>query len=271
MKRARAAELVLLALLGVAVVVFLMRGLGAGLPVVGVPGDTFLLRFACIFKLGFLATGAGMALRNAQRFGAGNPIRPAWLFLGLGLAATLLGQTVLAFSQFSPSASTPFPSLADVFFLLGYPLFVAALVSFGRAYEAAGFPVGTRAARWTTGGVVATVGLVAAAVVLRPIVLKAAPPLAKSLNVAYPVLDLAVFVPAVLLLRASLPLRGGQVWKAWAAILAGFLFMSAGDVLFAYFQVLNVTGVDPLVHVTFLLSYGFLAWGVVRQSRLLAS
>jgi hypothetical protein len=271
MKRAHAAEVALLALLIVAALVFLMRGLGAGLPIVGVPGDTFLLRFACILKLGFLATGAWVAVHNAQRFGADNPIRPAWLFLGLGLAATLLGQTVLAFSQLSPSASTPFPSLADVFFLLGYPLFVAALVSFGRAYEAAGYPLGTRAARWTTGVVVATIGLVAAVIVLWPIVLKAGPLLAKSLNVAYPVLDLAVFVPTVLLIRASLPLRGGQVWKAWAAVLAGFFFMSAGDVLFAYFQALDVTGVDPLVHVTYLLSYGFLALGVVRQSRLLAS
>jgi hypothetical protein len=178
---------------------------------------------------------------------------------------------VLACYQLSPAAKTPFPSAADAFFLLGYPFFVTALVFFGRAYEAAGYALGSRASRWTAGLIVSAVGLAVAAIVLHPILIKPAPPVEMFLNVAYPVLDLVVLVPTVLLFQASLPLRGGGVWKAWAALLAGFFFMSAGDVLFAYFQALGVTHVDPLVHVTFLLSYGFLALGVVRQSRLLAA
>jgi hypothetical protein len=270
-KREHASEVALVVCMALAALAFASRGVAGDAPLIRLMDDAFLLRFACVLKLLFLLVGAWLALHNSARFGAGNPIRPAWLLLGLGLGATFLGQAVLAVFQLSPAAETPFPSLADAFFVLGYPLFIAALVSFGRAYDAAGYPLGTRRARWTAGAVATLAGLVVAAFVLTPIVLKPAPLLQKSLNVAYPVLDLAVLVPTILLFRASLPLRGGEVWKAWAALLAGFFFMSAGDVLFAYFQALDVTHVDPLVHVTYLLSYGFLALGVVRQSRLLAS
>jgi hypothetical protein len=65
--------------------------------------------------------------------------------------------------------------------------------------------------------------------------------------------------------------RSGEVWKVWVALLAGFFFMWAGDVLFACFDALKMQGVDPLTHAMYVLSYGFLALGVVRQHRLLAS
>jgi hypothetical protein len=270
-KRKAPVDLALSGVMALAAAIFVLRLLDRDLSLFRTLDDTFLLRSASVLKLAFLLLGTWLAIRNAARFGADNPIRPAWLLLGLGLAATLLGQAVLACYQLSPAAKTPFPSAADGFFLLGYPFLVAALVFFGRAYERAGYDLGSSASRWMAGLLVSAVGLVVAAVVLRPILTRPAPPVEMFLNVAYPVLDLVLLVPTVLLFRASLPLRGGGVWKAWAALLVGFFFMSVGDVLFAYFQALGATVIDPLVHVTYLLSYGFLALGVTRQSRLLAS
>jgi hypothetical protein len=254
--------------------------------------EVTLLRAACVVKLVFLATGAVVALRVTKHFGADNPVRPAWLHLGLGLAATTFGQLGLACYQFSPAAEAPFPSLADYFFFLGDPFFILALTSFAHAYEAAGYALGTRAERWRLAAIVAGAAAVVGIIVLRPVVL-APPPMPEMplnvslpklelilaaraaqtvfLNIAYPVLDLILLVVTVLLLKASLPLRGGEVFKAWAALLAGFAFMSVGDVLFAYFSALKITAVDPFVHVTYVLSYGFLALGVLRQQRLLAS
>ncbi len=261
----------LMGVMALATAVFALRFLDPDLGLFGVLDDTRLLRSASVLKLAFLLLGAWLALRNAARFGAGNPIRPAWLLLGLGLTATLVGQSLLARHQFSPAANTPFPSAADPFFLLGYPALILALASFGRAYQAAGYSLGSRASRLAAGLIVGAAGLAAAAVVLYPILHWAGQPVETFLNVAYPVLDLALLVPTVLLFRASLPLRGGDVWRTWAALLVGFFFMSAGDVLFAYFQALGMTAVDPLVHVTYILSYGFLALGVTRQSRLLAA
>lgn len=286
MKRGKLVETVFVGVMALATILFLGRMFMPGLSLFAVPpeaglesvaapagplSDLVLLRGAAVIKFLFLALGAFLALRLAVHFGGENPIRPAWLHLGLGLAATTLGQVCLACYQFSPSGNAPFPSVADYFFFLSYPFFILALFSFMQAYDAAGYPLGSRAQRLRLELGLAGAALVAAVVVLWPVVHAPAAAQERFLNIAYPVLDLTLLVPTILLLKASLPLRGGEVWKSWAALLAGFLFMSVGDVLFAYFSALGITKVDPLVHVTFILSYGCLALGVVRQQTLLAS
>jgi hypothetical protein len=234
--------------------------------------DLTSLRVAGLVKLAFLLASGAIALSNAARLGRGNPIRPGWVSLGAGALATAVGQATLCGYQFSPRGAAPFPSPADVFFLLSYPLFTAALVSFLRGYAATGYPLGSLRQRLVLGGLVGVIGLALAIVVLHPVVFKpGVAPLARFLNTAYPILDVVLLVPVALLLRATLPLRGGEVWKVWVALLAGFFFMWAGDVLFACFDALKMQGVDPLTHAMYVLSYGFLALGVVRQHRLLAS
>jgi hypothetical protein len=233
--------------------------------------DVASLRAASALKLLCLLVGGVIALRNAAQLGAGNAMRPGWLRLGMGLLATFVGQAVLAAYQFSPRGAAPFPSAADFFFFLSYPLFIAALVAFLAGYAAAGYALGSLRARLSLGALVAGIGLAVALPILRPVLVKAeVEPLARFLNAAYPLLDLVLLVPVVLVLRASLPLRGGQVWKVWVAILTGFLCMWAGDTLFAYFDALGVQSVDPLVHAMYLLSYGSLALAAERQRRLLA-
>jgi len=89
------------------------------------------------------------------------------------------------------------------------------------------------------------------------------------LNVLYPILDFVLLIPTVLLIRISLRFRGGAVWKVWATLLGGFLFLCAADILFAYFSQLDRTELVDLVDVTYLLSYGFFALGVLYQRELL--
>jgi hypothetical protein len=234
--------------------------------------DVTSLRIVGLVKLAFLAVGGVIALVNAARLGEGNLARPGWTRLGAGLLASAAGQATLCGYQFSSRGAAPFPSLADVFFLAGYPLLIAALVSFLRAYKAAGYPLGSLRQRLLLGGLVGGAGLALAAFILYPILLKpGVAPLARLLNAAYPILDLVLLIPVVLLLRATLPLRGGEVWRVWAALLAGFFCMWAGDVSFACFDALGVQSVDPLTHAMYVLSYGSLALGAVRQRELLAS
>jgi hypothetical protein len=104
---------------------------------------------------------------------------------------------------------------------------------------------------------------------LKPVVAVPAPALEMFLNVAYPVLDLALLVPVVILLRIAVRFRGGEVWKVWAGLLAGFLLMCFGDILFAYFTAMERESLDPLIHITYILSYAALARGAIGQYHLL--
>jgi hypothetical protein len=222
-------------------------------------------------KLVFLLLAAVFAWKSARAFEPGNPVRPAWQMLAAGSVAFFLAQLSYAPYQLVLNQDPPFPSLADVLFMLAYPLFVVALFAFMRAYEDAGYPLGTARTRWVVAAVVMACCAFVGYFVLRPVIQGPSSGLAKFLNVAYPVLDFVLLVPTVLLIRMTLAMRGGAAWKLWAALLGGFLFLCVGDILFAYLPTIGRAGVDPLIHAMYILSYALTAYGVLHQHELLTS
>jgi hypothetical protein len=229
-----------------------------------------LIAVAAIVKLVLLGLGALWSWRARGSLDVENPVRPAWTLLASSLLCDVIGQAALARYQLRGEQS-PFPSVGDVFWLVAYPLVGAALVRFVSAYHQAGYPMGSRGER---GGLLAVTVAVCAAlsfVVLRPVVLAEMPPMEKALSAAYPLLDMALLVPLALLLRTTWHFRGGSVGTAWIFVLTGFVFMCAGDVLFAYFTALGQTGLDPFVHGAYILSYGLIAGGVRKHLALVTS
>jgi hypothetical protein len=231
----------------------------------------YLLPVGAVIKLFFLFLAMLYAWRNTQLFERDNPARPAWRLLWLGALAFFLGQLYFAPYQIVLRRDAPFPSPADIFFMAAYPLYVAALFAFIRAYREAGYSVGSPGQR---AAIAAGVGLVCALigyVILRPVATAEAPALETFLNVAYPVLDFVLLIPTAILIRVTVPLRGGAVWKVWLALLGGFVFLCVGDVFFAYLSTLEQVQLDPFVHATYILSYGLMARGVLYQHRLLTA
>ena len=229
-----------------------------------------LIAVAALVKLTLLSLGTLWSWRARAALDADNPVRPAWTLLASSLLCDVIGQAVLARYQLRGEQS-PFPSAGDVFWLLAYPLAGVALVRFVSAYHQSGYPMGSRAERTSLLAVTAAVCAALSFVVLRPVVLAEMPALDKALSAAYPLLDMALLVPLALLLRTTWHFRGGSVGTAWILVLTGFVFMCAGDVLFAYFTALGLTGLDPFVHGAYILSYGLIAGGVGRHLALVAS
>jgi hypothetical protein len=229
-----------------------------------------LLAFASVLKIGYLLTAALLAFACRDRLEEGNPSRPAWALLSVGLFATLAGQLSLAPHQLV-SGETPFPSVGDLFYLLSYPFLIAAFLVFLRAYHESGFPTGSLAERLAIVATVAVLGGTVAVHMLRPVAAGGGEILDRMLNVAYPMLDLVLLMPLALLLRAALRMRGSHVGVVWALLLAGFVFLAVGDISFAYFSMLGEQHLDPYVHATFVLSYGLVAAGAHKQLLLLKS
>ena len=230
-----------------------------------------LIWVGVLSKLALLAVGVALGYGSARRFERGNPIRPAWMLLATGLLAFLLGQLSLAPYQLFLNTPVPFPSVADVFFLIAYPFLTVAVAAFVSGYGKAGFPLGSAGERW---GIAVVVVLVCAALgyaVLAPIVRAEIPPIEKVLNTTYPVLDFILLIPTFVLLRITLRMRGGQVGRIWLMLLAGFVFVCVGDTLFAYLSSLGFAQLDPVVDALYILAYAFLARGTVRQHELLTS
>jgi hypothetical protein len=223
------------------------------------------------FKLGFLLLAALFATLSCSSFEKSNPVRRAWLLMAAGLWMYWMAQSVLAFYQLALDARAPFPSIADAFFVPATVLLVSSLFSFVRVYKQVGFQI---ARRGDVSVVVAFAAVLLAAflvVVGRPVLASDAPVTERLLNVAYPVLDCFLFVPVVLLLRMAMGMRGGSLWKVWTALLAGFLLLAAGDILFAFFTTLGKTGLEPLLDLAFALSYVLIAKAAVTQYGILTA
>lgn len=233
----------------------------------GAAQNQSLLLVAGVTKLASLVVAAIFSFRSAYLLGAGNPARKPWFILGSGLAAMSIGQSVLTFYQYT-TGKTPFPSPADFFFVLAYPLIIVAMIQFAMTYAQSGFtPEGTK--------LFAIVIFVAAAAIawpiLQPVAHMPAAPMEKALNLAYPSLDLLLMIPIAVLLRITSRFRGGSVWPVWLSLLVGFVFTAVGDILFAYLSALGHNELDPLVHAMFIVAYGNLAWGALFQERLLTA
>ena len=232
-------------------------------------GPRTVLALGTFGKLLFLVVATVVAARNVGKFEPGTPTRTAWRLLSLGFGALMVGQALIAVYQFALGVEVPFPSLVDIFFVASYPLMIAALLMFLRAYTASGFPLGPASERVGLAAAVTVLCAVIGYFILKPVVTTPAPPLETLLNVVYPVLDFLLLVPTALLIRISLRFRGGAVWKVWATLLGGLVFLCAADALFAWFSQLHRTDLVDLVDLTYLLSYGCFALGVLYQRQLL--
>ena len=250
------------------VLVFVVCTGMAALFVSGTSVSKLLMTLGGITKLGALIVATIFAFRSAHLLGKDNAARRPWLILAAGLASMSVGQTLLVSYQYWTGA-TPFPSQADFWFVLSYPLIIVALVSFAMTYARSGF--GTSGLK-----VFAAIMFVIVAVIAWPILhpvatTSQASPMAKALNLAYPSLDLLLMIPVAVLVRITSRFRGGMVWPIWLALLVGFVFTAAGDILFAYLSALGHSELNPVAHAMFIIAYGNLAWGALFQERLLAA
>jgi hypothetical protein len=226
------------------------------------------LLLSALLKLPFLAIAAWFAMSSGMRLGRDNPAARSWLVLAVGLAAFFLGQCCLAFYQVLRGTNAPYPSIADPFFLLGMVLLIASVARFSFVYIASGLPMGSRRSALITGAGVGLPLILALILVLRPITAAQTSRGEWLLNVTYPILDLILLIPAIVLTRVMVKMRGGTLWLVWARLLAGIVFVALGDVLFAYFTSLKFTALDPLLDLAFAYAYVLLAWGTHTQWRL---
>jgi hypothetical protein len=158
-----------------------------------------------------------------------NPARRPWALLGGGLCGFWIGEVVEA-SWTARGLVAPFPSAADAFFLVGYPLFVAAFFLFLRAYLLSGMADGLGRLLVAAAAVVIVLGAPALMAVTRA----AIPPAERLVGGAYVVLDLLALAPLLVLVRLALRMRGGRVWQVWFSLLLGFALTFVGDLLVAY-------------------------------------
>lgn len=204
----------------IAVVVVLLTGLG---------GPAVVQAVADLSEVAFAATAAASAGWTARR--AGGRLRLSWSALAIGCGAWAVGQAIWSWYELVLGRATPFPSLADIGFLI-FPLGASVALWF--------FPApGSHGARWRSlldsVTVTAALGLVSWATVLGAVARAGADSsLAFAVALSYPALDLIVLALLFTVLSRATDSRGTLTLLA-----VGVAAIAVADSSFAY---LTATG-----------------------------
>jgi hypothetical protein len=204
--------------------------------------------------IAFTVASAGLiryGVRTRDRFST------VWLGYSLGVLLWFLGESTWAVYALVYSNPDPFPSIADVFWLVGYVPLIFAIVI--QAWPFRGFLFSRR-----------MLAIIAATLVFAGVLLSALIPatfaasngedlVSAAIGLAYPLLDVVLLVIALPILF----LYGrGTFWRPFLFVAVGLILTFAGDVLFTWTS-LNGTYYDGnylelLFHWSYLsLAYGF--------------
>ena len=171
-----------------------------------------------------MACFAGAAALSAARDSTGR-LRLAWRFLAAASLSWAVGEAIWAWFELKLDRATPFPSVADVFFL-GFQLFGLCALAV--------FPAGVTGAdrrRIALDGLAASVafGLLSWSTALGAVVRAGGEnAFAVAVGTSYPVADLGLLVGCVLVLSRSRAHRG-----VLATVAAGLADMAVSDSAFA--------------------------------------
>jgi hypothetical protein len=231
--------------------------------------EPVLYRLGAVTKLLFLGLAWYYAHRATRSLEATHPARGAWRLFAFGLLGFATAQAFLSAYQLATGESL-FPSPADILFMAAYPSLILAFWRFVRAYRETGYPVGSTSEHATIALVVAAAFALVASLLLRPALAVEAPFLERLLNAAYPAFDFVMLVPILILTRIAWPFRGGAVFQAWTMLLVGFVALCGGDIAYAWFSILEMPQLDPVVDAMYVVAYFGVARGTLLHRELLA-
>jgi diguanylate cyclase len=186
------------------------------------------------------AAAIGAALAAANRCADQPRLRSAWRLLALGSASYLVADIAQTFYELA--GSKPYPSVADGFYLLLYPLLLWGLLRFSVGRRAL-----TEGVRLTLDIAIVAIGgaVVVIYVVLGPTVVTSGPdPLQTAFSIAYPVGDMILLVGlGSALLRRVAPSSS----RSLQFMAIGLLAFTAGDLVYGYITLHGTySGGDPV-------------------------
>lgn len=186
----------------------------------------FLAAASCLF----LSVSYGMTGKKSLMFFA----------LSVGLVFLFAGDALYVFYDFFLNEA-PFPTIADVFYLLSYPFIVLAMLIESRFMR---ISLGRSDLRFGHAflGVFAVIAMLAGYFGVYAAYSPEEPLLNNAIAIGYGLGDLLIVAGAMYLLFLAQNLRRSSESYFWTGIVAGFGSITAADIMFAKFNDLYVSG-----------------------------
>lgn len=189
----------------------------------------------------------------------------AWLLMASGMLLWFLGEVTWFIYEIILGIIEPFPSVADAFWLIGYPLIFAGIIYLWISMDSV-------KDRKQLVFIFISISITAAFIgyiLLWPIAIDSGiTPTEKFLDMAYPIGDLIVILGALVV---PFIFGKGILSKSWRIIACGFLSSCIADLLFSYLtwnELYHVAEAAFLSHTTdmlWIIGYLIIAYGFYYQ------
>lgn len=161
----------------------------------------------------------------------------AWLMIMLGMVFFSVAEIVYAFLEvgFGYDMNDAFPTVADIFWCLGYVPLIAGLAMMLVQYKRSGFPMGNVKAYSIISVVVAILVMIILVFILVPIVNdEETGALAKVFYLYYPLADVLVLMPAAFIIYITSLFGANSISKPWRYLGVGFLCFTVADIVYSF-------------------------------------
>ncbi len=219
--------------IGIVATILLVAFLFVGLPILfptTVPKTIFInamtLSAAWLGLMGMLRMQKFMGQRSKHLGGI-------WRFFVCGVFLWLLGDAIYAFYAIVLHIALPFPSFADVSYVLGTIVLILGMMETSRYLARSLLPAERLLLVFT-----ALLGFITIGYVLMPVIMSSAiSPLEKALYLIYPCGGVLI---AIMTFSVFLQLHRTPAGFVWSIFLLGFILFAVSDLWFAYLTAWNL-------------------------------
>lgn len=191
----------------------------------------------------------------ARKYGLRSLLGIVFFFLALGLLIWCIGEIVWSIYVLIYGIEIPFPSSADIFYIIGYAPLFTAFALFMRIF---GWVFSERMIKIPS---MASGLLILAAVsfiVVPEALTRSGNTIEAALAVTYPMLDAILVALAVI---AFMVFWGGRLARGWLYILIGFALLGIVDIFYYYYDLLGLIWEGHPLEILWLISYLAMAKG----------
>lgn len=234
--------------------------------------ENTMQNFAFGFVFGLIPLVGGIkGLMNARGWGSfGSVMGRATTLLSLGLLSWSLGSLIWAYYNFFGAVEVPYPSWADVAYIVSWPLWAWGAIELSRA-TGAKFSLRKRGGKLVLLAIPAFV--IAASYYLLVVVARGGELVAGDggmlktfFDLAYPVGDIVILSLSLVIFGLSLKYFGGKYQTPILLLLAGFVINYLADFAFSWTTLTGTFFVASWVDFLFMSAMTALAMGVIGLS-----
>jgi len=237
-------------------------------------GETVLTYFSNILAIVFALLATFCLFMAVRSFKENDFTKKAWTVLFAGILIYSVAELIYAILElgYQLDMNEAFPTLADYFWTIAYIPVVGGLLMMLSGYKKSGFPMGNPSIYITISAAALFMAVLIIYYMLIPIIIDTETSIwAKFFYLFYPIGDVIVVIPAVILMYITSLFGKGILSRPWKYLAIGFICFTVADLLFAYLDWSGLYGSGNFIDLLFNAGYLFIGLAGLYQKELIES